>query len=48
MLQAPQPVANQQADQAALREQGQTPHRQPRPEAVRPEEGLGLFPLKFL
>ena len=36
MLQAPEPFPNQQADRAALGEQGEKPHRQPGREAVRP------------
>ena len=48
VLQGPEPLTQQQAEQAALREQGEKPHRQPGREAVRPQKGLGLFPLMFL
>ncbi len=48
MLQGPEALAKQQAEQAALREQGENPHCQPGRETIRPKEGLGLFSLMFL
>ena len=45
MLQAPEPVCQEQAEQAAFRQDGEKAHRQPGQEAIRPQKGLGLFPL---
>ena len=48
MLQTPEPVSQEQAEQAALRQEWEKAHRQPGREAIRPQKGLGLFPLGFL
>ncbi|HEY7315332.1 MAG TPA: hypothetical protein VH643_38730 [Gemmataceae bacterium] len=48
MLQTPEPVSQEQAKQAAFRQEGEKAHRQPGREAIRPQKGLGLFPLVFL
>src|SRR5262249_59085370 len=48
MLQGPEPVSQEQAEQAALRQEWEKAHRQPGREAIRPQKGLGLFPLMFL
>ena len=48
MLQAPEPLPNQEANQPGPHQERENAHRQPGQETVRPQEGLGLFPLMFL
>jgi len=48
MLQVPEPLPNQGANQPGPHQEREKPQRQPGQEAVRLQEGLGLFPLMFL